>query len=41
LVISHLFHKWAKKQAFQNPKRLLDKVIFVLFQILSCKFWIV
>ncbi|XP_059460516.1 ATP-dependent DNA helicase SRS2-like protein At4g25120 isoform X2 [Corylus avellana] len=27
LVISHLFHKWAKKQAFQNPKRLLDKTL--------------
>ncbi|KAG6649008.1 hypothetical protein CIPAW_07G183200 [Carya illinoinensis] len=29
-VISHLFHQWAKKQAFQNPKRLLDKVGFVI-----------
>ncbi|KAG0503062.1 hypothetical protein HPP92_003134 [Vanilla planifolia] len=29
LVVSHLFHQWAKKQAFQDPKRLLDKVFFV------------
>lgn len=29
-VISHLFHQWAKKQAFQNPKRLLNKVGFVI-----------
>jgi hypothetical protein len=26
-VISHVFHQWAKKKAFQDPKRLLDKVI--------------
>lgn len=25
-VVSHIFHKWAKKKAFQDPKRLLDKV---------------
>ena len=25
-IVSHVFHKWAKKQAFQDPKRLLDKV---------------
>ncbi|GJN32376.1 hypothetical protein PR202_gb20882 [Eleusine coracana subsp. coracana] len=25
-VVSHIFHHWAKKVAFQNPKRLLDKV---------------
>lgn len=25
-VVSHLFHQWAKKSAFQEPKRLLDKV---------------
>ncbi|KAJ6375232.1 hypothetical protein OIU77_000249 [Salix suchowensis] len=30
LVVSHLFHQWAKKQAFQNPKRLLNKVGFVI-----------
>lgn len=26
-VISHLFHQWAKKKAFQDPKRLIDKVM--------------
>lgn len=26
-VVSHIFHQWAKKKAFQDPKRLLDKVI--------------
>lgn len=25
-IVSHLFNEWAKKQAFQDPKRLLDKV---------------
>ncbi|KAG5223316.1 ATP-dependent DNA helicase SRS2 protein [Salix suchowensis] len=30
VVVSHLFHQWAKKQAFQNPKRLLNKVGFVI-----------
>ncbi|KAK7343980.1 hypothetical protein VNO77_13148 [Canavalia gladiata] len=29
-VVSHLFHQWAKKKAFQDPKRLLDKVSFVI-----------
>lgn len=29
-VVSHLFHHWAKKQAFQEPKRLLDKVGFAI-----------
>ncbi|XP_040382180.1 ATP-dependent DNA helicase SRS2-like protein At4g25120 isoform X2 [Oryza brachyantha] len=29
-VVSHIFHHWAKKQAFQNPKRLLDKISFVI-----------
>ncbi|KAK1388436.1 DNA helicase [Heracleum sosnowskyi] len=29
-VVSHLFHQWAKKAAFQEPKRLLDKVGFVI-----------
>ncbi|XP_050223895.1 ATP-dependent DNA helicase SRS2-like protein At4g25120 [Mercurialis annua] len=29
-VVSHLFHQWAKKKAFQNPKRLLDKIGFVI-----------
>ncbi|XP_010246078.1 PREDICTED: ATP-dependent DNA helicase SRS2-like protein At4g25120 isoform X2 [Nelumbo nucifera] len=39
-IISHLFHQWAKKQAFQNPKRLLDKVGFVIderLRIKTCK----
>lgn len=27
-VVSHLFHQWAKKRAFQDPKRLLNKVKF-------------
>jgi hypothetical protein len=26
-VVSHIFHHWGKKQAFQNPKRLLEKVL--------------
>ncbi|KAK1261462.1 hypothetical protein QJS04_geneDACA008675 [Acorus gramineus] len=25
-AISHLFHQWARKKAFQDPKRLLDKL---------------
>ncbi|XP_078148491.1 P-loop containing nucleoside triphosphate hydrolases superfamily protein [Carex rostrata] len=29
-IVSHLFHQWARKQAFQTPKRLLDKVGFVI-----------
>uniref|UniRef100_A0A0E0LKV2 DNA 3'-5' helicase n=1 Tax=Oryza punctata TaxID=4537 RepID=A0A0E0LKV2_ORYPU len=29
-IVSHIFHQWAKKQAFQNPKRLLDKIGFVI-----------
>ncbi|CAK9135092.1 unnamed protein product [Ilex paraguariensis] len=29
-VVSHLFHQWAKKAAFQDPNRLLDKVAFVI-----------
>ncbi|XVF11310.1 hypothetical protein REPUB_Repub08aG0016100 [Reevesia pubescens] len=28
-IVSHLFHQWAKKQAFQEPRRLLDKVTLV------------
>lgn len=32
-IISHIFHQWAKKQAFQNPKRLLDKVLNISFYI--------
>ncbi|KAK6121752.1 hypothetical protein DH2020_044504 [Rehmannia glutinosa] len=26
-VVSHLFHQWAKKPAFHDPKRLLNKVL--------------
>ncbi|KAK8577631.1 hypothetical protein V6N13_027899 [Hibiscus sabdariffa] len=33
-IISHLFHQWAKKQAFQEPRRLLDKE--VLRELRSC-----
>ncbi|GLU20859.1 hypothetical protein SLE2022_370370 [Rubroshorea leprosula] len=29
-IVSHLFHQWAKKPAFQAPGRLLDKVRFVI-----------
>ncbi|XP_030530157.1 ATP-dependent DNA helicase SRS2-like protein At4g25120 isoform X3 [Rhodamnia argentea] len=29
-IVSHLFHQWAKKQAFKDPKRLLNKVGFVI-----------
>ncbi|KAK6121907.1 hypothetical protein DH2020_044349 [Rehmannia glutinosa] len=29
-VVSHLFHQWAKKPAFHDPKRLLNKVGFVI-----------
>ncbi|XP_038686445.1 ATP-dependent DNA helicase SRS2-like protein At4g25120 isoform X3 [Tripterygium wilfordii] len=37
-IISHLFHQWAKKKAFQNPKRLLDKdVLRSLRSSLSCE----
>ncbi|XVE63827.1 hypothetical protein DITRI_Ditri07aG0051700 [Diplodiscus trichospermus] len=36
-IISHLFHQWAKKQAFQEPKRLLDKVCFVIDERLRVK----
>eukprot|EP00249_Psilotum_nudum_P004907 c18401_g1_i2 orf=382-825(-) len=28
--VAALFHNWAKKSAFQEPKRLLDKVGFVI-----------
>ncbi|KAK8983852.1 hypothetical protein V6N11_009635 [Hibiscus sabdariffa] len=28
-IISHLFHQWAKKQAFQEPRRLLDKSLIM------------
>ncbi|KAK7278542.1 hypothetical protein RJT34_23572 [Clitoria ternatea] len=36
-VVSHLFHQWAKKKAFQDPKRLLDKVSFVIDERLRQK----
>jgi hypothetical protein len=36
-VVSHLFHNWAKKQAFQEPKRLIDKVRFVIGERLAIK----
>ncbi|KAM5556979.1 ATP-dependent DNA helicase SRS2-like protein [Rosa sericea] len=36
-IISHLFNEWAKKQAFQHPKRLLDKVGFVIDERLRVK----
>ncbi|TYG55632.1 hypothetical protein ES288_D09G289500v1 [Gossypium darwinii] len=36
-IISHLFHQWAKKQAFQEPRRLLDKVRFVIDERLRVK----
>ncbi|GAB2272776.1 hypothetical protein Dimus_007595 [Dionaea muscipula] len=36
-VISHIFHHWGKKQAFKDPKRLLDKVGFVVDERLRMK----
>ncbi|CAJ1976559.1 unnamed protein product [Sphenostylis stenocarpa] len=36
-IVSHLFHQWAKKKAFQDPKRLLDKVSFVIDERLRQK----
>ncbi|KAJ4778517.1 ATP-dependent DNA helicase PcrA [Rhynchospora pubera] len=36
-IVSHLFHQWARKQAFQTPKRLLDKVGFVIDERLRGK----
>ncbi|XP_068656555.1 ATP-dependent DNA helicase SRS2-like protein At4g25120 isoform X2 [Aristolochia californica] len=36
-TVSHIFHQWAKKQAFQDPKRLLDKVGFVIDERLGLK----
>ncbi|XP_052731014.1 ATP-dependent DNA helicase SRS2-like protein At4g25120 isoform X2 [Vigna angularis] len=36
-IVSHLFHQWAKKKAFQDPKRLLDKdLLNTLKPCLSC-----
>ncbi|KAJ9545731.1 hypothetical protein OSB04_025438 [Centaurea solstitialis] len=36
-TVSHLFHQWAKKAAFKEPKRLLDKVSFVIDERLRAK----
>ncbi|KAK2662040.1 hypothetical protein Ddye_000614 [Dipteronia dyeriana] len=36
-IVSHLFHQWAKKKAFQDPKRLLCKVGFVIDERLTVK----
>uniref|UniRef100_A0A1S4CJB2 DNA 3'-5' helicase n=2 Tax=Nicotiana TaxID=4085 RepID=A0A1S4CJB2_TOBAC len=36
-VVSHLFHQWAKKPAFQEPQRLLKKVGFVIDERLRVK----
>ncbi|OVA14954.1 DNA helicase [Macleaya cordata] len=36
-VVSHLFHQWAKKKAFEDPKRLLDKIGFVIDERLRIK----
>ncbi|KAL2900752.1 hypothetical protein RDABS01_025834 [Bienertia sinuspersici] len=36
-MVSRLFHQWAKKKAFQDPKRLLDKVHFVIEERLRIK----
>ncbi|KAI3471003.1 hypothetical protein Pfo_027666 [Paulownia fortunei] len=36
-VVSHLFHYWAKKPAFHDPKRLLNKVAFVIDERLRVK----
>ncbi|KAL3524111.1 hypothetical protein ACH5RR_016945 [Cinchona calisaya] len=35
--VSQLFHQWAKKPAFQDPKRLLNKVAFVIDERLRAK----
>ncbi|KAM1020490.1 hypothetical protein ACFX14_041755 [Malus domestica] len=36
-IISHVFNDWAKKQAFQDPKRLLDKIGFVIDERIRAK----
>ncbi|XP_027107263.1 ATP-dependent DNA helicase SRS2-like protein At4g25120 isoform X1 [Coffea arabica] len=36
-AVSQLFHQWAKKPAFQDPKRLLNKVGFVIDERLRAK----
>lgn len=32
-IVSSLFHQWAKKQAFKEPKRLLEKVTLFVSQL--------
>ncbi|CAM8908704.1 unnamed protein product [Rhodiola kirilowii] len=34
-IVSNLFHQWAKKQAFKEPRRLLEKVGFVIDERLT------
>ncbi|XP_044491763.1 ATP-dependent DNA helicase SRS2-like protein At4g25120 isoform X2 [Mangifera indica] len=36
-IVSHLFHQWARKQAFQDPNRLVNKVQFVIDERLRVK----
>ncbi|KAL3650379.1 hypothetical protein CASFOL_006782 [Castilleja foliolosa] len=36
-VVSHMFHQWAKKPAFHDPKRLINKVGFVIDERLRAK----
>ncbi|XAR66088.1 DNA helicase [Bertholletia excelsa] len=36
-IVSHLFHQWAKKPAFQDPRRLIDKVGFAIDERLRVK----
>lgn len=36
-AVSQLFHQWAKKPAFHDPKRLLNKVGFVIDERLRAK----
>ncbi|RZC48075.1 hypothetical protein C5167_041035 [Papaver somniferum] len=36
-TVSHVFHQWAKKKAFEDPKRLLDKIGFVIDERLRAK----
>ncbi|CAI9091956.1 OLC1v1027080C1 [Oldenlandia corymbosa var. corymbosa] len=36
-TVSQLFHQWAKKPAFQDPKRLLNKVSFIIDERLRAK----
>nr|XP_028960782.1 ATP-dependent DNA helicase SRS2-like protein At4g25120 [Malus domestica] len=36
-IFSHVFNDWAKKEAFQDPKRLLDKIGFVIDERIRAK----